>query len=495
MTAAKGGGITFLGALFEYAGRFVFGIVVARFIGAEQYGVYTLALTPLNILVVLAQLGLRESMTRYVPIFARQRDEERLWGTLQVGLGLTAIASIVLGGGLFVLADSVANRMFHTPELAPFLRIAGFVIPFTAMIDIIVPATRGFMQMQYKVYAQDISLTLIKLVLAVILLAMGFGTLGVMVAYVVATISAFFMLLYFLHSLFPLNRPLAAARRSTKQILSLSLPVYLSHVIGILEGNLQVLLLGMLNTATAVGIFAAAARVSFVGNLFHRSILNVSPPIVSDLYSKGDQDQLKRFYQVVSKWTFTLNFPLFLIITIFSERILSIFGNSFVVGSTALVILAFGFLTTAGTGICGVIINMTGRTWLSMINSICVLLLAVTLNILLVPGLGAIGAAIAATVTTAVLNLARLLEVFVLFRLLPYDKDFIKPILAGLTAMVVTFVITHWVFTGTSLIYTVLSATFLLVTYITMILLLGLSEEDQLVLKRLHSRLKAALQY
>lgn len=493
MTAAKGGGITFGGNLFEYAGRFVFGIVVARFIGAEQYGVYNLALTPLAILATLALLGLRASMVRYVPMFARQRDEEKLWGTLQVGLGLTLVVSIVLGGGLFILAELVANRVFHTPELAPFLRIAGFAVPFTALIDILAAATQGFKQMQYKVYAQDIAVTSIKLVLAVVFLVMGFGTLGVVSAHVVATVSACVMLLYFLHKLFSFNRPVLVAQRNVKQMLGFSLPVYFSQIIDVVGGNLGILLLGMLSTTTAVGIFAAAARVSVVGKLFHSSIVAVSQPIVSDLYSKGDQDQLEHFYQVMTKWTFTFNFPLFLIIVIFSGPILSIFGDSFVAGSVVLVILAFGFLIDASTGICGVVINMTGHTWLNIINSILVVALMVTLNILLIPGLGLMGAAIAAGVATAILNLSRLLEVFKLFRLWPYNGEFIKPILAGVTALAVTLVIKQWLFVGTSLIYLALGAICLLLTYVIMILVLGLSQEDHMILKRLHSRLKGVL--
>jgi O-antigen/teichoic acid export membrane protein len=495
LIAAKGGGIIFIGALFEYAGRFIFGIVVARVIGAEQFGLYNLALTPLTILSVVALLGLRESMTRYIPIFVRQRDEEGLWGTLQIGLGLTMVFSLVLGGGLFVLAGTVANKVFHIPELEPYLRIAGLIVPFAAMIDIIIPATQGFKQMQYKVYARDIALTLIKMVVAIILLAMGIGTLGVMVAHAVATIAAFVMLLYFLHRLFPLSRPITTARYDVKQILGLSLPVYLSYVMDMLGGNLEVLLLGILNTATAVGIFAAAARIGFVGNMFHRSVLNVSPPIVSDLYSQEKRKQLERFYQVMTKWTFTFNVPLFIGIVLFPGTILSVFGDSFVAGSVALTIMALGFLSTAAAGICGVIINMTGYTWLSMINSIGVLALTVALNLILVPSMGVVGAAIAVTVTSVALNLARLLEVLALFRLSPYNKDFLKPVLAGLIASAGTLALSRLLLNGSNLVYLVINLAFLVIIYFALILLFGLSQEDQMVLERLSSRLRAPLRF
>lgn len=68
LTAAKGSGITFIGTLFEYVGRFVLGILLARFMGADQYGLYSLALTTQSILVGIVLLGLGASVVRYVSL-------------------------------------------------------------------------------------------------------------------------------------------------------------------------------------------------------------------------------------------------------------------------------------------------------------------------------------------------------------------------------------------------------------------------------------------
>jgi O-antigen/teichoic acid export membrane protein len=138
---------------------------------------------------------------------------------------------------------------------------------------------------------------------------------------------------------------------------------------------------------------------------------------------------------------------------------------------------------------------MTGRTWLSMINSIGVLALTVALNLLLVPSMGVVGAAIAVAATSIALNLARLLEVFALFRLSPYNKDFLKPILAGLGALAATVAPSRLLLTGPSLLHLAMNLAVLFVTYVVLILLLGLSQEDRMVLQRLYSRLRGPLRF
>jgi O-antigen/teichoic acid export membrane protein len=121
------------------------------------------------------------------------------------------------------------------------------------------------------------------------------------------------------------------------------------------------------------------------------------------------------------------------------------------------------------------------------------LVLGTVLSFWLIPRFGVVGAAIAITGVGCILNLVRILELFVLFRLLPYNKSFIKPLVAGVVAAMAAYAIARWVFVESNLVGTVLNIGFLMAVYVAVMLLLGLSEEDRIVLARLCGRLKAAL--
>jgi O-antigen/teichoic acid export membrane protein len=493
LAAAKGSGIKFFGMLFAYIVRFVLGILMARLMGVEQYGLYSLADTTSYTIGGLARLGLTSALVRYISIFAGRRDKESLWGTLQVGLGAPFVVSVLAGACLLVFAGPFARVIFHEPRLVPVLRVAALAIPFGTLIATTAAATRGFNRMQYEVIAQDISFPLIKLVVIIALAMTGLNAVKAMTAHAVGTVVGCVMLFYFLYKLFPLNRPWSAARRHTKEIFVFSAPLYASTLIGLLGGNLETFFLGALGAIASVGIFTVAARVNLVSKMFCEAVDTAAMPIVSELYSKGEHRQLGHFYQSTTKWTFTSNVPLFLIILLFSKPILSVFGEDFVAGSTALLILSCGSLVTAGTGINGVMIAMTGNTWLNTVNTVITLAVKLTLSFLLIPSLGVIGAALAMTGAWSVLNLARTLEIFILFRLLPYNKNFVKPIVAGAVAAGATYAMAQWVFVESNLVSTVLNISCLMAVYAAMILLLGLSEEDRTVLIRLRGRLKAML--
>jgi len=494
LTAAKGGGIIFAGNLFQNGSRFIIAFLMARLLGSDQLGLTNITLSAAFITASLASLGLPAAMMRYIPVFSSRRDEAGLWGTLQIGIGLTALLSVFASLGLFLLAEPVAERLFHDSRLVPLLQIISLVISFLALSEVFAAASRGFKVMQYAVLGQNIAQPAIRLVLIVLLaITVGLNAEKALVAFSLAVITAFFILLYFLGRLFSLKRPLRAARRDTGEILRFSLPVYLSGLISTFGNNIQAILLGALSTVANVGVFAVASQINLVGQMFHSSIVTASAPIVSELYDRGEQEQMGRLYQAVTKWTFTLNLPLFLIVLLFPEPILSIFGKSFVGGATALTILAWANLVTTGTGICGAVLDMTGNTTLKMVNSLVTFGLTLGLNILLIPHWGLVGAAIAALIAATVVNLLRLTEVFVLFRLLPYNLSFVKPIIAGLSTLAVAVGLRLLISHSLNLIGFVISVVVILAVYAGTILILGLSQEDRMVLARVGERVKSAL--
>jgi O-antigen/teichoic acid export membrane protein len=494
LTAAKGGGIIFVGRLFQYGSRFVIAFLMARLLGADQLGLANIALSAVFIAASLASLGLPVAMTRYVSIFANRRDLAGLWGTLQVGVGSTAIIGMVTGLGLFLLAGPIAEEVFHDPRLIPLLQVISLVVPFLALGEIVAAAIRGFKMMRYPVIGQDIAQPVIRLLLTVALAVLvGLTARKALVAFGISVTIVFFLLLYFLDKRFSLKRPLGAARRDTREILSFSLPVYLSRLVQTFGGNIQTILLGALNTAENVGIFAVASQINIVGQMFHVAIVTASAPIVSELHDQQDREQMKRIYQTATKWTFALNLPLFLIVLLFPEPILSVFGKSFVGGATALTILAWANLVNTGTGICEVVVDMTGNTNLRLFNSLVAVGLTVGLNVLLIPRWNLIGAAVAALVGATVVNLLRLVEVFFLFRLLPYDQSFLKPAAAGLVTLAVAGGVHLLISSNSNLVILAVNVAIILAVYTGMILLLGLSEEDRMVLTRIRQRVRAPL--
>ena len=496
VTLARGGGILFAGRLFEYASRFVFGIILARALGADGYGLYTLGLAAIVVLGGVAVLGLDAAMEHFLPDAIHKRDEDRIWGMLQIGLALPAVFGIVIVVIVFAMAGFLADNLYDQPEAASILRWVSLVVPLRAVGHVLLGATRAFKRMEFQVYADSILLNVSRIGLSVLLLGMGFGVPGVLAAYALGWILTDGLLLFFLHRrLFPLGRPLHASQRPVRQMLSFSGPVCLGSVVETLGGSAEILLLGMLSTLAAVGIYSAAERIQMVGFMFLGAASLAAKPIISDLYHRGETAQLARFYQTLSRWSLSFVLPYFLTAVLFAGPILAIFGEEFEAGSMVLILISTATLVHAGTGLSHPMIVMTGHSKLSFLNTIVIVLLSMILSLVLIPAWGLIGAAVATLLSSVIINVARLFQVYWLQKTWPYNMDYVKPILASAAALGVGLVMRYLAPAGQSLAYLLLDVVLLWSAYIGTTLLLGLSPDDRIVLTRTKRRFKTLLSW
>ncbi|HDD24238.1 MAG TPA: flippase [Chloroflexi bacterium] len=486
---AKGGGIAFAGNLAVYAIRFVFGVTMARLLGADLLGMYSLSLTVVGVVGVLASLGLSAGMARYVSIAIGERNEMRLWETIQVGIVLPGLIGLLFAVGVFMLAGPLSIQFFERSDMVAVLRLASWGIPLLSLLAVLEGIAQGFKRFEYIVY-ETVAMNLLKLLLSAALIWVGLGVMGAVAAHVIAQVVAVVLLIYFVHRLFPLNRPWGLARRRVREILRFTLPLYFSQLLRRFSGSIETLILGAIGVMSGVGIYATVLNLSSIGIMFHNALQKIAVPMISDLHHRGKTEQLQQVYRTTTKWGLTFNLPIFLIIAAFAGPLLAIFGDDFVAGATGLTILAFSTFFNASTGVCGSVITMTGHSRLTFVNSLIYLGVNVLLDLLFIPRWGVMGAAIAVTLSGVLINTLRVAQVWALLRLWPYDVSFLKPIVAGLTAVTAVVLTKRWLGPMPAILQVVVGTLLLIGVYIVMIVSLKLSEEDRLVLDRLRARLR-----
>jgi O-antigen/teichoic acid export membrane protein len=487
LSTAKGGIFLAGGSFFEFASRLVIAFMLARTLGVKDYGLYVLSISVAGIFTGISLLGLDDAVVRYVAIMSGRRDRAGLWGTLQIGFGVSAIAALIMGGVLFFGARPIAEGLFNEPRLTPLLHILAVVVPFLMVSNLLAGTARGFRRMDYAAFAENVVQSVVRMVLlAVLALAGNLDVYAAAVIFGISDVAATVTLIALLNRHFPLKKPFHQdARRDVKEVFGFALPLWLSGLLRQFRRNIEVVLLGALSAASSVGIFAIVNKVNLVGHVFLLSILVAVKPILAQLHDRGDREELSHVYITATRWTLTLNMPFFLIMVLYPEAILSVFGHAFVAGATALVVLAFAELANAGTGICGPMIDMTGHTKIKFANSVLWTVLLVGGGAVLIPRWGVLGAATASLIAISAVNILCVVEVWFFERLIPFDRSFWKPLAAGLGALISGTVLRRWMPVGADVGPGALQGAIVSTIYVGMILLFGLAPEERLVIRRL----------
>ena len=111
------------------------------------------------------------------------------------------------------------------------------------------------------------------------------------------------------------------------------------------------------------------------------------------------------------------------------------------------------------------------------------------LDLLLIPRWGVLGAASAVTLVGILINTLRIIEVFVLLRIWPYDLSFLKPVTAGAIALAASYLVSQWLASVQTLLQVIAGGLTIWASYAGAIVALRLSDEDRLVLDRMWTRL------
>ncbi len=488
---ARGSGLVAGGGFAEFVLRLGIAVILARTLGPSNYGLYNLAISAATLLAGFSLFGMDDAMIRYIAIQVSRKDHSGVRGTIQLGLLTAAILGTLSGVILYVGADWAANRLFDEEGLADLLRLFAVITPVLAFSNVLLGMTRGFNRMGHVALTENIIQSVVRLVLLLALWRSGFSTFVAGVIFGVSDLAAAAAMVYFLQTNLPYERRNPPpARRDTGEIVRFAVPLGVSGVLSGVRDNIQTFVLGILSIAADVGLFSIVARVNLVSRVTYRAIVSAVKPLFAGAHAAGDQARVLALYSSTTRWTLTLNLPFFLVTVLYSETLLSIFGDPFAAGALALIFLAGGEFVVAATGTCGSLIDMAGHTRIKLFNSILWIVMQIGLSILLVPRWGVVGAAASSSFSVGFMNLLRVIEVRILDKVQPYHGPFWKPILAAAAAGSVGFGLIRLSGPRPGFGWVALQAATVFLIYAGLVLAFKLHPEDREILDRVISKLR-----
>ncbi|RJQ18384.1 MAG: flippase [Nitrospiraceae bacterium] len=488
---AKNAGISGIGEIVFNIIGYATSIVITRSVGASVYGVFSLA----NIIVWVAQIfssaGMSEGVLRFVAFYKGRDDMPRMKGSLIFGSRVSLVLSLFFMVGLYCTADLMADRLFHDPDVAFSVKVLIISLPFLTLGELWLRAIQSLQAVKYQVYIQKFYQPIIKIAVLTILFFAGLKLVGLLIASVVSVFFGFVLALLYLTRLYPFHRGVPKPVYEKREMIHFSLPLSMTQLLGVMTFYIDSLMLGYFKTTTEVGVYTVVTRLAILIILPLTAVNTIFAPMISEFYSKQQMNRLAALFKTATKWIFVLSFPVFLVLVLFAEPIMGIFGTGFVIGSIALIILACGELVNAGVGSVGYMLMMTGRAKIVMLNSIVFCILNIVLNYLLIPPHGIIGAAIATGTSLAIVNIMRVIEVYVLLNIQPFKLNYLKPLLSGLISCFLVYFVRDY-FKASSLIAVVVQIFFFLALYGIFMFLSKLDEDDEYILNLIYTKVANA---
>jgi O-antigen/teichoic acid export membrane protein len=437
----KGAGFFFVGMFFSTIFGYAYRMVIARWLGPSDYGLLSLGLAVLGIGTILTTVGLPSGVMRFVPYYRSQGRDDYLKGVILISLKIVFFLSFIITGIIYVFSEDIAYSLFHEPRFLPILGIFLVAIPFSAIKQIFIFATRGFRNAKYPVYTEQFFVQISKLFLTIVLLLLGFGIVGASVATVLPVILSTFLIFYFLEfKIYRIFRTDIKPKIEAKELFSYSWPLTFMPLIYMVLSWTDTLMLGYFLDATAVGIYNVARPTAAFVMMIPDALSQLFLPVFTGLYALKKYDEMYSVYRTISRWLFMSVLPILMIFVIFSRVIITfLFGMEYSAAAGPFAILSFGYFASIITGPGGGALATIGKTKITLITTAAAAILNIILNLILIPIYGINGAATVTAFSMITQYWLNMLLANYYLKVFPFTRGHFKPITASIFSIILIY--------------------------------------------------------
>jgi len=466
----KNTSVIFISQILSYVLGFFITMYTARYLGAEGYGILSLALSITGIFGILADLGLNTLMVREV---ARNKELADTY------ISNTFLMKMVLSILTFGLMFSVVNIIGYSSTVSTVIYLITFSVILNAFTGVLNAVFQANEKMEYVSVSTILSSA-----------AMLVGTaVGIYYHYDVIYFAMLYIISYglvFIYIsimyLWKFSLPKIHIDMSFwKPTIKEAWPFGITSLSGTLYTYIDSIMLSIIQGNTVVGWYSAAYRLMLITLFIPNTVNTAIFPVMSRFYTSS-RDSLNLMYERYFKYMLIIGIPMGFGTTILADKIIMlIFGSGYSQSVLALQILIWTMVFTfAGASFVQLLQSVNRQIVITKISIICVLI-NILLNLVLIPRYSYIGASFATLLTEVVLVAYIISTSYKLGYGIPKKtvlKDFFKVL--GATLIMSMFLI---FFKDLNLFILIILA--MIVYFISLYLLKGVDNVDMALIKEL----------
>ena len=340
----------------------VLSVVLARLLGPHDLGVLTIIGRIGLVVVPLTIFGINVAVTKYIAEY-KIKDKDSLSRLLSTATILVLCFSIIISIIYFLLSDTIAIKIYNTPEIGLFIKIGAIFLSLNGLVYIGTATLQGFQKIK-TISLLNVFITVLNLPIYFIFI-WKMGLLGAVIAAVVSLIINLFITSKCVKDTLQqenvkINFVFDKKLRSV--LLKFSFPLFLSILVLRPADLFAISYLSLTTGFESAGLYRIAAGLSrlilFIPAAFTLPLL----PMFSELYA-SNMDKRNIVSRIV-KLTILICLPISLSIGLGAKFIISIlYGQDYVAAAFLAYILCISAFIDSIAMVIVSLLHGTGRTW------------------------------------------------------------------------------------------------------------------------------------
>ena len=362
--------------------------IITKSFTTAEYGMWAQVNTTIALVPNIANLGLPYTMVRFL---SAEKDKEKIKDSFYPMISLTFISTVIICLLFLILGNPIANALFNGSMQV--LYITTLISFFACMNLMLISYFRTFQQM--KRYSLFLVLqSYIGVFVSIYLTYAGYNietvVLGLLTGYVAVFIMMAFLIVRYLG--------IGIGKWSNlKEQLAFALPTIPSNVSSWVVDSSDKYVIGILIGSVAVGCYSPGYALGSILLMFLSPFAVLLPAVLPEHYEKGNLEEVDKYLSYSMKYYMLLTVPAGVGMSVLSKPLLYIITTPEIAlgGYMVTPFVCLGAIFMGMYGITNNILILEKNTMILGKLWIVVAISNIALNLLLVPYLNILGAAIA----------------------------------------------------------------------------------------------------
>ena len=362
--------------------------IITKSFTTAEYGMWAQVNTTIALVPNIANLGLPYTMVRFL---SAEKDKEKIKDSFYPMISLTFISTVIICLLFLIFGNPIANALFNGSMQV--LYITTLISFFACMNLMLISYFRTFQQM--KRYSLFLVLqSYIGVFVSIYLTYAGYNietvVLGLLTGYVAVFIMMAFLIVRYLG--------IGIGKWSNlKEQLAFALPTIPSNVSSWVVDSSDKYVIGILIGSVAVGCYSPGYALGSILLMFLSPFAVLLPAVLPEHYEKGNLEEVDKYLSYSMKYYMLLTVPAGVGMSVLSKPLLYIITTPEIAlgGYMVTPFVCLGAIFMGMYGITNNILILEKNTMILGKLWIVVAISNIALNLLLVPYLNILGAAIA----------------------------------------------------------------------------------------------------
>jgi O-antigen/teichoic acid export membrane protein len=406
----RGSGLLLAGRVLSLVLNLVVQIATVRVLSKEGYGLFAYAISVAAVAEGIVGLGLPRAVARFLPMYEEEEDRPRMLGTILLALAGTAACGAAAVLFIVGFRGVLAGELAYDPAAVASIAILSALAPLQAFDRLLMEIFSVFGQPRAIFVRRFVLGPVLRLGAVLLLAARGGGPELLAIGYVAAGAIGLAFSGAVLFQMLRERRVLRpGALREMKvpaaEIFAFALPLLSTEIVFVGIQQVDAVLLGQMTGPEAIASLRAVAPIARLNQVVLDIFGILFTPLAARLFQRGDHAGVNKLYWSTTVWIAVLSFPVFAVTFCLARPLAALlFGAQYAESGEILAILSFAYYVHAALGPNGLALNVYKLVRYVVAVNVVAFLLHVAVNLMLIPAMGAKGAALATAATLLVHN-------------------------------------------------------------------------------------------